>query len=295
MQRKQGYLITAYKDYDALYELISFLSEEDKVFVHVDKKSTEIGEKEISELNELKNCTAISLYSVAWGSYNHVRAFLALLDMACKDEEISYLHFLTGEDFPVYSPQQIHERFVDEEHLYLNYIEEKDFNEAVQKRYRYYNFFPNKNAKNPVLRQLQNVIAGVQKIFGVNRKSLGEFDTIYKGLVYVSIPSDAGRDILSYVKNHPEYEKALYRCQLPEEFFFHTILLNETFCNGKWKKLIVDKDLRYMNWDRGDGASPVYLAEEDMPALMTGDWYFARKFHGGDSNSLKERIVEKFW
>lgn len=295
MQKKQGYLITAYKDFDAVYELASFLSEEDKVFIHVDKKSTEIGEKELAELNELKNCKAVSLYSIAWGGYNHVRAFLTLLDLACKEEDISYIHFLTGEDFPIHSPGQLHERFVNEEHIYLSYIEEKDFNEAVQKRYRYYNFFQDKNVKNPFLWQLQDFTVGIQKAFGVKRKTLGEFEKVYKGLVYISMPKAAGADILSYVDKHPEYGKALYRCQLPEEFFFHTLLLNEKFCGGKWKELIVDKELRYMNWERGGGASPAYLTAEDLPVLLTGDWFFARKFHGSDPEGLKERIIEKFW
>lgn len=39
MNKKQAYLITAYKDFDAVYELASFLSKEDRVFIHVDKRA----------------------------------------------------------------------------------------------------------------------------------------------------------------------------------------------------------------------------------------------------------------
>lgn len=295
MEKKQAYLITAYKDFAAVYELASFLSEKDKVFIHVDKKSREIGGKEIEKLNDLKNCKAVSRYSVSWGGYDHIKAFLELMKMAVKDGEISYLHFLTGEDFPLISPLRLHERFIEDEHIYLSYIEERDFNDAVKKRYYYYNLFQNKNVKNPILWQLQNLTVHLQKVMGIRRKRLGEFHKIYKGLVYISMPVQAAGDILSYVKAHPEYEKAMYLCQIPEEFFFHTLLLNESFCQGKWKPLIVNKELRYMDWERGDGGSPVYLEDGDYEALASGDFCFARKFHGKGTEELKNKIIENLW
>lgn len=295
MNKKQAYLITAYKDFDAVYELASFLSKEDRVFIHVDKKSREIGGAEMKKLNALKNCKAVSLYSVFWGGYGHIRAFLQLMRMVAEDEEVSYLHFLTGEDFPLMSPKRLHERFTEDGHIYLSYIEDKDFNEAVKKRYYYYNFFQDKNVKNPFLWQLQNLTVNLQKLVGIRRKNLGEFQKIYKGLVYISMPVQAARDILSYVKAHPEYEKAMYRCQIPEEFFFHTLLLNDGFCRGKWKPFIINKELRYMDWERGDGGSPVYLEERDYDALASGGFCFARKFHGKESEGLRKKIIENLW
>lgn len=295
MQKKQGYLITAYKDFAAVYELASFLSREDEVFIHVDKKSREIGREEIDRLNAIPGCHAVSTYSIAWGGYTHIQAFLQLMEIAVSQEDISYIHFLTGEDFPVLSPHRLHEKFAEEEHIYLSFIEEKDFNEAVKKRYYYYNLFQNKNVKNPFLWQLQNLTVKLQKLMGIRRKSLGEFRKVYKGLVYISMPRAAAEDILSYVKSHPEYEKAMYRCQIPEEFFFHTLLLNEDFYDGKWKKRIIDRELRYMNWERGDGGSPVYLEEEDYKEIAAGNFCFARKFHGKESEALKKKIIENLW
>ena len=109
------------------------------------------------------------------------------------------------------------------------------------------------------------------------------------------MPVQAAGDILAYVKEHPEYEKAMYRCQIPEEFFFHTLLLNESFNRGKWKPLIINKELRYMDWERGDGGSPVYLEEGDYEALASGDYCFARKFHGKGTEELKKKIIENLW
>lgn len=295
MKKKQAYLITAYKDFPAVYELASFLCREDRVFIHVDKKSREIGEAELAKLNALPNCRAFCVYSVPWGGYAHIQAILYLMREAAAEEEVSYFHLLTGEDFPVQSPKRLHERFVDENRIYLSYIEEADFTQAVQKRIRCYNFFQNKNVKNPVLWQLQNWTVICQKLLGVYRTSLGEFDKIYKGLVYISMPKEAAADILRYLEAHPEYEKDLYRCQLPEEFFFQTLLLNEGFCQGKWKRLVVNRELRYMDWERGNVGSPAYLEESDYAKIAAGDYCFARKLHGEASEPLKEKIRENLW
>lgn len=295
MQKKQAYLITAYKDFAAVYELASFLCENDLVFIHVDKKSKDIGSAEMAKLNQLPGCRAVSIYFIPWGGYAHIQAILYLMKMAVSKEEVSYIHLLTGEDFPVMSPKRLHEKFVDDKHIYLSYIAEEDFNEAVRKRCRYYNFFQNRNVKSPLLWQVQNMTVGLQKLFGVYRESLGEFKRIYKGLVYISMPKEAAADLLRYVRIHPEYEEDLYRCQIPEEFFFHTLLLNEGFCRGKWKKLVVDRELRYMNWERGDGGSPVYLEERDYEEIASGDYCFARKFHGKESEPLKKKIMENLW
>ncbi len=295
MSKKQAYLLTAYKDFDAVYELASFLCKEDCVYIHVDKKSTQLSEPELEKLNALANCVAYKEYDIAWGGYNHVKALLSLMKRAVENPDVSYIHMLTGEDYLLKSPSKIHEQFIEDEHIYLSYIAECDFNEAVKKRYYYYNFFQDKNVKNKILWLIQDFTVFLQKMIGIKRKGLGEFDEIFKGLVYISMPVMAAMDILTYLTSHPDYEKDLYRCQLPEEFFFHTLLLNDEFCGGKWKSHIVDRELRYMNWERVDLGRPLYLEDSDFKELAKSNCVFARKFHGKESAKLKERIRNELW
>lgn len=293
MEKKQAYLITAYKDFDAVYELASFLCMEDCVYLHIDSKSEEIGKAQRMRLSELPNVTLIDTYRISWGGYAHVSAFLRLMVLALANPSVSYLHFLTGEDFPVRAPAEIHDRFVDSDRIYLDYLTQQEFPPQVEMRYRYYNLFPDKNVKNPFLWQLQDKTCRLQKLLGIRRKKFGEFDRLYKGLLYISLPRDAAEDIIAYVSAHPEYEKAMYSTQIPEEFFFHTLLLNDSFAEGKYKDRIEKRELRYMNWERGDGGSPAYLTEEDLARLRKGNYYFARKFHSHDA--LRERIIKECW
>lgn len=285
---KQAFLITAYKDFPSLYELASYLSENNRVYIHVDEKSREIGEKEIKKLNNLPNCMAISVFDIAWGSMNHVYAIGELLVRALQDEDISYLHCITGEDYPVVSTEEMEERFLNSNKIYMDYFEPSQLSNEVIVRYRYYNLFPNKNVKNPFLWQLQHLTIMVQKLLHIRRKGIGEFTDVYKGLVYVSMPRKAAEYIADYCEKHPKYLADLEKCQVPEEFFFQTLFMNSSF-----KEQVIRGNLRYMNWESGDGSSPAYLTMEDYEPIIHGDYIFARKFQREQSKELKEALIKR--
>ncbi|MBD5466272.1 MAG: beta-1,6-N-acetylglucosaminyltransferase [Lachnospiraceae bacterium] len=285
---KQAFLITAYKDFASLYELASYLSENNRVFIHVDTKSRDIKEKEIEKLNHLPDCMAISIFNIAWGSINHVNAFLELLAWALEEKDVSYFHCITGEDYPVISTEEMEERFLLDNRIYMDCFAPEELSEAVKIRYRYYNLFPNQNVKNPVLWQLQNFTVKLQKLFFIKRKGIGEFRDIYKGLVYVSMPRKAGEYVINYCKEHPKYLKDLKKCQVPEEFFFQTLFMNSHF-----RDQVSKGNLRYMNWEKGDGSSPAYLDMEDYDKILEGDYVFARKFHREESKALKEALIKR--
>lgn len=282
----QAFLITAYKDYEQLYELATYLAENNKVFIHVDKSSREISPENVKELDHIGNCVAISTREICWGSFTHIEAILDLVKLAVEDKTVTYMHLITAQDFPVISLDEIERRFEKNDHIYLDYMGPDNLPETVKVRYQYYNWFVNKNVKNKWLWMIQYVTVLMQKLVGVKRKSIGTFTSIYKGLVYISMPRDAAEYVLDYCEEEPDYLKSLRKCQVPEEFFFQTLFMNSYF-----KDRVVKKELRYMNWERGDGSSPAFLDEQDYEAIHGGDYVFARKFDTVVSAKLKEKIM----
>ena len=269
---KQAYLITAYKNFDELYELAEILSKTAYVFIHVDEKSREITDADVEKLNQLPDCEAIREYRIVWGGFAHVQAIMKLMAMALSKEDVSYMHLLTGEDFPLLTPEQLDEKFLTSDQIYMDYLTPEQLPETVTKRYQYYNWFTDQNVKNKILWQLQNMTVKVQKKAGICRKGIGPFTKIYKGLVYV----------------HGEFWDDLAVCQVPEEFFFQTIFMNDK----KWREHVVNKQLRYMDWTKGDGSSPAYLTLEDYDKIKASGCAFARKFHPKQSEILRDRLRE---
>jgi len=281
---KQAFLITAYKNFTGLFELVSLLARDACVYVHIDK-SGEITKEQIEELNKVQHCQAISHYKIAWGGFCHVSAILDLLKLACDNPEVSYVHVMTGEDMLLKTVRRLDDKYLDNAGIYMDCIPMKDFTPQVQKRYYYHNWFADKNVKNPLLWQLQNVTVNLQKLLGVKRSHLGEFsnEQIYKGLVYVSMPRAAALYVTEYCMKHPEFLKDLRDCQIPEEFFFQTLLMNSEYAAD-----VSGDRIRYVNWEKGDGGSPAYLDMGDYDAIREGDYDFARKFHPEISKELKE-------
>jgi len=287
---KQAILITAYKNYGNLKELVDFFAKECYVFIHIDAKSKEILEEQILELNTVESCFAIRKYAIYWGGYSHLRAVLDLMQMASEHPDISYVHIITGEDYPVRAFEEFQRKFLRDDHIYMSVMPPEEFKDTVTVRYRYYNWFIDKNVKNPVLWQLQRATVILQKLFGVSRDSIGEFCKIYKGLLYASFPREVLNYIESYLIKHPEYLKDLKRCQLPEEFFFQTIIMNSSYA-----RQVAKQDIRYMNWEKGDSSSPIYLTMEAYGELQKKRYFFARKFHPIISQELKEHISEQMF
>ena len=164
---KQAYLITAYKNFDELYELAEILSKTAYVFIHVDEKSREITDADVEKLNWLPGCEAIREYRIVWGGFAHVQAIVKLMAMALSKEDVSYMHLLTGEDFPLLTPEQLDEKFLTSDQIFMDYLTPEQLPETVTKRYQYYNWFTDQNVKNKVLWQLQNMTVKVQKKAGI--------------------------------------------------------------------------------------------------------------------------------
>lgn len=283
---KQAYLITAYKDAGSLFELAELFAQSGYVYIHIDKKSRTITDEDIEKLNRIPGCATIRKYDIKWGGFNHVRAILELVMMAVANREVSYIHMLTGEDYPLISPKELDARFLTCDKIYMSYMEPENLPETVTVRYRYYNWFQDRNVKNKVLWMIQHMTVKLQKACGVFREGIGEFRRIYKGLVYISMPKDAAAYVVEYVSRHEEFWDDLYKCQVPEEFFFQTLFMN----HNEWADKVENRELRYMDWSKGDGASPAYLTEDDYDRVKESGCLFARKFHPEMSKGLRDRL-----
>lgn len=71
----QAFVITAYKDYEALKTLTLALSRRGLCVIHADAQGA-ITARQVDELNTLPNVRAIRKYKVNWGSVCHLYALL---------------------------------------------------------------------------------------------------------------------------------------------------------------------------------------------------------------------------
>lgn len=287
---KQAILLTAYKDIDFLHEIIDAFNDDYTFYIHLDKKQ-KYAEKDIRILENNPRVKLISRkYKILWASVRHMEAILHLAQEACKDKEVEYIHTITGQDFPLKSPEYISQfleankgaEYIGVAELPCSHWVGGGINRL--EHYAPYEFF---NAKGKGSYVIQSIRA-IQKGIGFKRKLPSEFPVLYGGLVYFTLTREAVCYCLDYLTQNPHLLSRFKYTFSPEEILIQSVILNSPF-----RSKVCNDNLRYMIWSGRDGQQPpVILDERDYNAIKQSNALFGRKFDGKLSRCLLNKIKE---
>lgn len=281
---KHGVLVTAYTNFDHLVDLIEFFDEDFYLFIHIDRKA-KIPATVLKQLQQHPRVILLSRkYVVNWGSLAHLRCILFLLSEACKKEDITYFHLLSGHDFPIKSIKEIKQRFSAESHSFLEWFEvdASQWKDEWHRRLSYYGLYDVVNVKYRFGRKLNNAAIWLQKKMGFKRRSDSTLATLYGGMTWWSLHRSCVEYILKYVADDHVFLKQLKFTFCPEEIYIPTILMNSPL-----RSTVINNDLRFIDWTYRNGNSPANLDESDVTALIESGDLFARRFESEISEKLK--------
>lgn len=94
----------------------------------------------------------------------------------------------------------------------------------------------------------------------------------YRGSQWFTVNRNCVDYIYRFVSKNPSFLKYYQRTIIPDESFFHTILLN----NSRLK--ISNNDKRLIYWESPKSHSPKILTSQDIDNIVGCDQHFARKF-----------------
>lgn len=277
----QGFLIGAYKDEKGLLDLIKSLSSNGKVYVHINALST----LNIEKLKKLclSNVIFIKKVKVTWGGISHLKAILYMLSLMIKDKDIDYIHIISGQDLKIKSWDYFTAKFNGSKNIYMSCVNIKEAPGNIQRRYLYKHFFTNIDSRKKWYKFFDHRICDFQK----KRKNIGNFSDIYKGMIWISAPTNAYEYAINYYNNHDKFRYDIAHILIPEEIFFQTI-----FMNSEYKKDIIKNNLRFTIWSERHGSIPAYLDESDITQIDESDCVFARKVDSSISKKLIEHYLE---
>lgn len=287
----QAILITAYKDFDHLEEIIRFFEGPFRLYIHIDKK-IEVPRKVLMSLEGFSQVVMISRkYKVNWGSHNHVLAILELVKEALKDPANYYFHLISGLDFPI----KTQDYFIS----FFNENRNKDFldffdmprpgwadNEGMD-RLQYYNFYCWLNSKIYTQNVWIKRLVDFQRKMGIKRGFNSTIPKLYGGSTWWSLSRRSLNHVHEFTKNNPAYLARFKHTLCAEEFYFQTILLNSPFADS-----VVNNNLRFIDWVARNGNKPAVLDESDYERILKNDSVFARKFEKPTSYKLFKKIQE---
>ncbi|PXV62098.1 core-2/I-Branching enzyme [Dysgonomonas alginatilytica] len=284
----QAILITAYKNYHHLEELVNFFDDRFNIYIHIDKKSS-ISPKDIQKLSALKKVQYLSQqYKINWGGINHLKAILELTKEAIKNKENKYFHLITGHDYPIKS--------LDEFTKFLEINKDKDFMEYHllpysawpengMDRLSRYNMYDLLDGRTGLNERLIKGFSKFQKVIGFKRNFSKDFPLLYGGSTYWSLKRESIEYVFQYMSDHPKYLTRFKYSFCSEEIFFQTILLNSPM-----KESIINNNMRFIIWEERNGNFPANLDNSDYKNITASDALFARKFEYPVSESLLDNI-----
>lgn len=191
------------------------------------------------------------------------------------DKNWSYLHIISGEDYPILKPQEIINMLHNSNLIYME--TQTAMGNTNQHNWWWKFYWPyvkfQQNYKNELIRRTNLAIVGIQCLIPFFwKKHLGEFTNIYRGLLWASYPRDIVKYLIEYIEKHQEYMKDLKWCKIPEELCFQTIIMNSPY-----KDRVYKNNLRFMIFESRKSSGPRYLNEKDIELISEKQMLFVRK------------------
>lgn len=287
----QAILISAHKDVDQLIQLCSKLHHDFVIYIHFDTKC-HLTDKQKRELSQL-DVNYFSKINVHWSAWSVAQASIELMKECLKNKDIDYVHFISGQDWLLRSPQEIKKYFENNRKGYIYYHRAADVvntGEPIilwEKLYFNYDKMKRKSIHGKIFHRL-SILA--QLLCRVNKfkKYHVENLTWYSGSQWVDLPRDMVVYLLQYLRNNPNFLKVVQRGYCSDEFWMPTILLN----SPKFASRIVNANHRYIL--RRDHIFPATLDDRDFKPITEGLWFFGRKFISPQSDHLMAMINKKY-
>jgi hypothetical protein len=269
---KQAILITTYKDFEQLIELINEFDDTFNIYIHIDKKS----EVSLNNYKKLKNINNVKYlgndFKVNWGGVNHLKAYLRLSEIALREKENSFFHLITGQDYPIKNSDHFKSILKNTKCNYLEHfkIPSERWSGGGIDRLENYNLYDTFNAKKSL--KWINLIVRFQKNINYKRsisKSLGE---LHGGSTYWSLTREVLQYVLDFTHKNKKIFKSFNYTFCAEEIYFQTVIMNSPY-NDK----VVNDSARFIDWESGKGGYPAFLDETDFKDIINSNKLFVRK------------------
>ncbi len=217
--------------------------------------------------------------SSPYRSFGHVRSTLGgIAHLRRAGIAFDYLSVLTGQDLPIKPIRVIAERLAAADGAgFMEHFPLPDERWSGGGLNRFSSVFVHTHRRHGSI--------GRRRFGGLIAREYPFAQRPYGGSGYWTLPRAQIDYIDDFVRQNPSFLRFFRTTDMPDETFFHTILMNSPHAGD-----IRDDDLRCIDWtDRSE--LPKIFRSDDFSTLATSDDLFARKFDVGVDAAIIERVV----
>ena len=269
------YLILAHRGAEQLRVLVDTLAASGRagVYVHVDAKTASEGF--VSALRDTDVRFVTPPVRTTWGGFSIVQATLNGLRTIVEAERGPYyLVLLSGQDFPA-KPTSVIEAFFEDTPWSACLQFARMGEPGAKPAERYERYWLHNELRVRGAYRLEQLLSRI-----LPRRRLPAGVEPFAGEQWWSAREDVVEYIVDYVDRHKAYRRFFRWTEVPDESFFHTIIMNSPF-----KDRVHNDHLRYVDWSTGH-SSPRELTRDDIGRIIQSSALFARKF--SDVATVKE-------
>jgi hypothetical protein len=312
-----NYIILAHKNPQQIQRLINRLDAPNRNFyIHIDKGAdiNPFLDNLSFKANVFFLPDSLREYGT-WGDVGIVKATIAIISQIVKDDRTGYCILMSGQDYSLVSNNYISDFFAKNygEHfiaLYalphigwgsqggLDRLNQYKINlsnsrmDFVQLPSLFDKFFYKKQTIGKFKKLFKrNHFFGLSKL--LVRRKLPKNIKPYGGGQWWALPIETIKDILKFIHSNPEYLEFHKDTLLPDEIFFHSILMH---LKEKNEALIIKPSVTYVNWESQNRPLPVTFTIEDIEELKSAsiNKLFARKFDKETDEIIMDIIDQQF-
>lgn len=267
---KNAFLIVAHKEEQLLIHLLNELDDERNIIVvHLGKEISKSSREKLCRVPHKAVLLPIKPMKVQWGASSLITVMLRLMERALSYSKASctplaYLHYLSGQDFPLLSQDEFHKVFSPENQMnYMNCVPLDDIS-----RIDYYWFLRGAVGRryNSFLGKIEYWFVRLQQRLKISRLKNCPF-SIYKGNNWCSIKPDLAEYLLSskrLIKKH------FYWGNVADELVVPSI----AHSSSRFSSTISYWDGRLFDWNRGN---PYVFDYSDFESVVNSGCFFVRK------------------
>ena len=285
----QAICIIAHDGLKQILLLNQLLAPHFEIYVHFDKKMI------LSDAEKMKvqasGIHTLQVVNVNWGSWSIGEATRLLIKEALKNSDISYIHIISGQDFPVLKIEELYKYYEDNYYIYMrSALAEgiKKSGEPIILWQKYYFNYDRIKRRTNFGKLYHRFSLLKQSLLQVDKiRELNITIDIYHGPVWVDLPRDAAEYLLSTFDHDIPLQKLFKTGFCPDEFWMQTILSNSNF-----KERIVQDNHRFVKWKKQYNSYPAILDERDYDSIIEKPYHFIRKVKSPISDKLMRKIEE---
>ena len=276
-------IVIAHNNFDNLQNILTVLNHNSfRFYIHIDKKI-----KLTPVMRQLESANNKNIFflprrsSASWGGFSQVDVTLRLIDYALR-EKFDYLILLSSQHLPLRPAHDIL-AFLEKNHgkefLKYNTLPYANWNGGGGlDRLEYYWFMDDLGYAE------SNILVAAQKNMNMKRVLPGQL-TPYGGSQWWILTYDCVRGMRKFISNNHAYSDFFKKTLIPDETFFHTLIMNSDFSED-----VINDNQLYVDWNKGP-AFPRVLTMDDWDAIKASEKLFARKFSYATDASIINTIM----